>query len=252
MLTSQNGFSANDRSVIASFTIPRTQQKISLRKGDTSVILLDVLGWIHLNIEPLDVGIFDDWGYAERLIRGSSTELSNHASGTAADANATQHPLGVTGTWTATEKQLIHGRLALYEGCVRWGEDYDGRLDGMHFEIDRGAADCKRVADKIRAASLAPSPTPRPAPPVIPEDVMYIKCQPDQAKPVWVAILAGPMFVGIATDGELKSAEAAIAKGAPVQWVEPATWMEFDRRSHALCDNPRPVLVHEISVPTTP
>lgn len=70
---------------------------------------------------------------------------------------------------------------------------------------------------------------------------MYIKCQP-AGQPVRVAILSGPMFVGLGSPGELKSAEDAIAKGAPVQWVEPVTWMDFDRRSHAICANPRPVV----------
>lgn len=178
MQVSQNGFTANDRGLIAAFTIPRTQQKISLRKGDTSVILLDLLGWIHLYVEPLDVGIFDDWGYAERTIRGSATTLSNHASGTAADANATQHPLGVRHTWTDEERSLINGRLALYEGCVRWGDNYEGRVDGMHFEINRGGVDCKRIADRIRAGQLGggsttPSLTPAvPAATALEDDLM--------------------------------------------------------------------------------
>lgn len=150
---SQNGYSANDRSVIATYTIPGSTRRIALRKGDTSVILLDLLAWIHANIEPLDVGVLDDWGYAERTIRGSSTTLSNHASGTAADTNATKHPLAAPGTWTAEQKRRINAHLAFYEGCVRWGENYTGRLDGMHFEINRGATDCRRVADKIRAGT---------------------------------------------------------------------------------------------------
>ena len=168
MPVSQNGYSANDRSVIASLTVPGTTRKIALRKGDTSVILLDVMAWIHANIEKIDVGVFDDWGYAERTIRGSSTTLSNHASGTAVDANATEHPLGVRGTWTADEKRRINARLALYEGCVRWGENYSGRIDGMHFEIDKGAAACRAVADKIRAGKLGGRANPATPPAGIP------------------------------------------------------------------------------------
>jgi D-alanyl-D-alanine carboxypeptidase len=155
MPTSQNGFSANDRSVIASYTVPGTNRKVALRKGDTAVILLDLAAWIHAHIEPIDVGEFDDWGYAERNIRGSTTTLSNHASGTALDINAVKHPLGVHGTWTADQKRRINARLAYYEGCIRFGENYSGRVDPMHLEINAGPAACKRVADKIRSTTAA-------------------------------------------------------------------------------------------------
>ncbi len=92
-----------------------------------------------------------------------------------------------------------------------------------------------------------PNPNHRPA-----EDLMYVKCQPDPSRPAWVAILSGPMFVGLGSGGEIRSAEAAIAAGATVQWVELATWNEFDRRSHALCDNPRPVVLQEPAVASRP
>jgi hypothetical protein len=161
---SANGYTANDRSVIASFTIPGTTRKVSLRKGDTSVILLNFFAWFHVNIEPIDVGVFDDWGYAERTIRGSSTTLSTHASGTSGDLNATKHPLGKRNTFSADQARRIRDRLRYYEGCIRWGGDYENRADEMHFEINRGAADCKRVADKIRAAAaVVATPVPPPA-----------------------------------------------------------------------------------------
>lgn len=165
IVTSQNGWSANDRSVIATFTVPGTTRKLALRAGDVSVVLLDVAAWIHKNIRPIDVGTLDDWGYAERVIRGSTTTLSNHASGTAEDLDALLHPLGVRGTWTAAETAKIRARLALYDGVVRWGEDYTGRPDGMHFEINKGAAAVKVVADKIRVGKLGPVTPPAPVPP---------------------------------------------------------------------------------------
>lgn len=163
-VTSQNGWSANDRSVIGSFTVPGTRRLLAVRKGDVSVVLLDLAAWVHANIRPIDTGVLDDWGYAERTIRGSATDLSNHASGTAIDLDATLHPLAVHGTWTAEEKTRIHARLALYDGVVRWGEDYDdpahggvrgSRIDGMHFEINAGAAAVKQVADRIRSGQPA-------------------------------------------------------------------------------------------------
>jgi hypothetical protein len=89
------------------------------------------------------------------------------------------------------------------------------------------------------ATPAAPAPR-RPAPP---EDEMYIKCQLRPAPaPAAVAILSGPIFVGLGSPGEMKSADEQIARGAVVQWVEAWTWNELDKRSHALCDNPRPVI----------
>lgn len=82
-----------------------------------------------------------------------------------------------------------------------------------------------------------------PAPRSREDDVMYIKCRPDPRGPVWTAILSGPFFVQLATAGELKSVEEAIAKGAIAQWVEKVTWDDLDRRSHNVCAAAPPVIV---------
>jgi hypothetical protein len=153
MATSQNGYKANDRSLVATYTIPGSPVKITLRKGDVSVVLLDFAAWYNRNIEPLQQK--DTGGYVERAIIGSTT-LSNHASGTAEDLRWNDHPLGVHGTFTAEEKRKINERLAYYEGVIRWGENYNGRIDGMHYEINKGLADVKRVADKIRVDNTPP------------------------------------------------------------------------------------------------
>ena len=92
----------------------------------------------------------DSWGWAYRDIRGATT-LSNHASGTAVDFNATKHPLGKTGTFTAAQVKTIRAILADLGGVVRWGGDYTGRKDEMHFEINANAAKVALVAAKIRA-----------------------------------------------------------------------------------------------------
>lgn len=157
MASSANGYSANDRSIIASFTVPGTSRRLAMRKGDTSVILLDVAAWFHRSIEPIDTGGLDDWGYAERNVRGSSTTLSNHASGTGIDLNAPRHPLGKRNTFTPVQMAAIRSRMAYYEGTVRWGGDYTNRPDEMHFEINAGVGECRRIANKIRAAGRAPA-----------------------------------------------------------------------------------------------
>lgn len=147
---SQNGYSANDRSVIAQYTVPGTNLKIALRKGDASVILLEYLRRYNTEVEPLSHDPQDLWGYAERTIRGSATVLSNHASGTAADCRATAHALGVKNTFTPAKKSALLRLLAWFEGAIRWGGSYSGRVDEMHAELDGPASLVKRIADKIR------------------------------------------------------------------------------------------------------
>jgi hypothetical protein len=147
----------------------------------------------------------------------------------------------------------------------------------MHLFIRADAAAVKKVADKIRAADqrrrTPPSPAPRSIPaelaratirnsltiPPLPaimtaprEDAMLIKSQPDKSKPIYVTgLLSGPMFVGLGPT-ETPSDEQARQAGIPVLWVEYGTWQELDRRSHALCDNPRPVVTQSPVVRTAP
>jgi hypothetical protein len=85
-------------------------------------------------VEPIDGGTLDDWGYCFRNVRGTTDKLSNHASGTAIDLNATKHPLGHAGTFTVMQTVLIQALCKKYG--IKWGGDYKGRKDEMHFEID--------------------------------------------------------------------------------------------------------------------
>lgn len=155
------GFVANDRSYIASYTIPGTRQRIALRKGDVSVILLDFMAWFHREIERIDGGTLDDWGYAERNVRGSTTITSRHAIGGAVDLNALKHPLGKRNTFNADKRARIRAKLREYSGVIRWGGDYVSRPDDMHFEINKGPTACKAVADRIRTKN-APKPVAPP------------------------------------------------------------------------------------------
>lgn len=150
MAVSQNGWSANDRSVIQTYTVGNGI-RVSLRKGDAGFLLQDFANWFDKNIRDIDPGQLDDWGYAERPIRGGEA-LSNHASGTAIDLNATKWPLGRDASiyLTADEIRRVRERLALYEGALRWGQEYTGRKDPMHFEINANAAKVAQVATKIR------------------------------------------------------------------------------------------------------
>ena len=100
MTKSQNGWPASkDQKEIGIkiFTIKGTDRKMRLQK-DAGVILAAFAAEFHAQVEPIDEGVFDDWAYAYRDVRGSDSDLSNHASGTAIDLNATKHPLGMQNT----------------------------------------------------------------------------------------------------------------------------------------------------------
>ncbi|GJF06611.1 N-acetylmuramoyl-L-alanine amidase [Pseudonocardia sp. D17] len=76
------------------------------------------------------------------------------------------------------------------------------------------------------------------------DDVMYIKCDLDGKGTIGTAIWSGSIFAGL-TGGSVASADDNISKGALVQWVSRDEWADLDRKSHALCDNPRPVTIVE-------
>lgn len=157
---SANGWSIRP-DLISRYTVPGSDIKVALRRGDVSVILLEVLRRYHKEVEPLKQK--DTGGYAYRRIRGA-TRFSNHASGTAIDTRWQDHPLGARGTFSTKERAAIRKILKDMGGVVRWGGDYSGRPDEMHFEINKGPAAVKALANRIRARRAAKPPAPkRPA-----------------------------------------------------------------------------------------
>ena len=135
MTKSQNGWPASPDQKeidIKVFKIKNTKREMRLQK-DAGVILAAFAAEFHAQVEPIDEGVFDDWAYAYRNVRLSDSELSNHASGTAIDLNATKHPLGAQNTFTKQQAATIRELCKKYG--IRWGGDYSKRKDEMHFEI---------------------------------------------------------------------------------------------------------------------
>jgi hypothetical protein len=132
---SSNGWGASkDPSLIhiKPFPIKGTDEKLRCN-AICGPVLAAFASEFHSKVEPLDVGKLDDWGYAYRPIRGETTGLSNHASGTAIDLNASRHPLGRKDTFKPEQVKMIHELIKKYG--LRWGGDYKTRKDDMHFEI---------------------------------------------------------------------------------------------------------------------
>jgi D-alanyl-D-alanine carboxypeptidase-like protein len=153
---SQNGWPVDPPR--SSRTIPGTKVKVTVADGPAGDVLMYVLGRIDREVEDIDLrstmGEADDWGYANRSIRGS-VSTSNHASATAVDINATRHGLGAVGTFSKSAVAKIHAILADVDHVVRWGGDYTGRRDEMHFEINASYARVAAVAKKLDSGAAA-------------------------------------------------------------------------------------------------
>lgn len=171
MTTSQNGYQVG-RAHCGIYTVPGTRVQVAVREGAVATVLLYLAARIDNEVEDLDTArsysedprpdvpgggpsaVPDDYGFADRPIRGS-VRISNHASGTAIDTNATQHPLGKRGTFTVPQVKAIRAILADLEDpttgrcVVRWGGDYISRADEMHWEIDAPEDAVRRVAARI-------------------------------------------------------------------------------------------------------
>lgn len=226
MAVSQNGWKANDRSLIASYKVGGG--KIAIRKGDVATVLVYVAKRFHSEVEELVYP--GNWGYAERPIRGSRT-TSNHASGTAIDLNAPRHPLGKRGTFSKSQVRKIRKILNDCGGVVRWGGDYRNRKDEMHFEINAGSARVREVARAIRPGKK-PSSTPK-----VPAGYRYVKYgdtlrrgtygDPVGAAQKMLGIKADKMF-GPGTEAAVKRFQRAWKLSADGV-VGPKTWQALKK-----------------------
>jgi len=149
MMQSANGWTASKIKAeidIDSFAIPGTKIKLTCNKA-VAPLLVGFAAEFHKLIEPIDEGSLDDWGYCYREIRGSSTNLSNHSSGTAIDLNSTKHPLGKIGTFPNEKVPMIRALAKKYG--ILWGGDFKHRKDEMHFEIALTPAKAAALVEKL-------------------------------------------------------------------------------------------------------
>jgi hypothetical protein len=152
MTTSRNGWTASDNPSaigVVKPTVAGVDFPNGVRGGDVATVLMYVAGQFHRTVESLHDGWC--WGYYYKKIEGSG-DISNHASGTAIDLNAPNHVMGKSGTFNAAQRTAIRNILHTCEGVVRWGGDYTGRKDEMHFEIVGTQEEVARVAERLRQA----------------------------------------------------------------------------------------------------
>ena len=156
MAVSQNGWPAlaSNSSKLYTWVIPAKNGtfKLRTRNGSAGFLLAYLALWFSEVLEDATAqGQLDDWGYAYRPVRAGS-DLSNHASGTAIDINATWHPLGKvrTGIFRYQSKvDALNARLRFMRNTLRWGGNYNGRKDEMHFELNVNITMAEREAKRL-------------------------------------------------------------------------------------------------------
>lgn len=191
--------------------------RLTVRNGAAGDLLLWVAGQLDLTVEDLDLkstrGEYDDWSYAEREIR-AGRRPSNHFSATAFDMNATRHPMGAVNTFTPGQRAQIRRILARCEGLVRWGGDYTGRRDDMHYELAPGSteAQCAQVLRRLLG-----SPVVKPV--AFPTGVLQVGSAGAEIERLQKLLNAKfPLYSKLVVDGEFGPATKAVIE-------------EFQRRS---------------------
>jgi hypothetical protein len=152
-LFSQNGWPVGlDRASIDvhNYQVPGTKRYFAVN-SHVAPILIAFAAEYHKLVQPIDSGIFDDWGYNAAVIPNTKV-YSNHASGTAIDINATCHPWKTEASANFTSMQIAAVHALVKKYSLRWGADYlHGFTDPMHFEITRSQS---AVASQIATMKL--------------------------------------------------------------------------------------------------
>lgn len=91
-------------------------------------------------------GTLDDWGYANRDIRGYPGSKSMHAWGLAIDVDALKNVLGSP----KTSFPKIATRRAAEDCSLDWGYLWDDRPDPMHFEFTGSRSQIPAALARLR------------------------------------------------------------------------------------------------------
>lgn len=119
--------------------------------------------------------VADDWGYANRPIRGTQT-ASNHSWGLAIDLNSTNNPMG---DHLVTDMPMWMVTLAYDKYGLSWGGNYKKRPDAMHYEFLGTPAEAAMIVARLQDPAPTPTPTPTPQ-------------ENDDMKPQRIYNLSGP------------------------------------------------------------
>jgi hypothetical protein len=158
MATSYNGWPASpDKSEIGIVKFGDAQGfpfPGGVKSGDVFTVLGYVATQLHNRVEPCVNGWC--WGYTYKQNVNNPSQLSCHASGTAIDWNAPDHPNGSSNTFTDPQVSTIYDILAEVRGAVSWLQGHDE----MHFEIAVSAGELSEIAASLPGTGPVPIPPP--------------------------------------------------------------------------------------------
>ncbi len=167
MASSYNGWTASkvpSELAITPLTYKGESFAPGVRGGDVHFLFTLLVADLDHWIEPIYAPGWheaDEWGWNYRVNRNANN-LSCHASGTAIDYNATRHPNGKRGTFVAWQVNGIRNMLRTnYRSLIRWGGDFTGTPDEMHFEVVGTVGQVRQFVAEMKAV-LAGTPAPKP------------------------------------------------------------------------------------------
>lgn len=143
---SENGWRMVDINSCTNAKIPGTNLSLPFRSGDAQVVMTAWCAWFNANVENLNN---PGRGYADEgsFTWTNSVGSSNHLSATAADLNWSLHNFQVSMSgFSPAEIAKVRQGLALFFGCIWWGQDWVSPKDSMHFQLHFPEGD-KRIAD---------------------------------------------------------------------------------------------------------
>jgi hypothetical protein len=160
---SQNGWSASPTLKLRPLVVNGVSFAPGIRDDDDVAYVLRYFAEQYAaRVEPLRSGC---WGFSYRADRNQASDLSNHASATAIDLNAPQHPNDVPTARTFSAKQIaeVHQILSECHGALRWGGDYTHTVDAMHVEVNVSPARLREIVAQMQADARQVATPARPA-----------------------------------------------------------------------------------------
>ena len=136
MLRSQNGWPASsDPDDLDLVWITVATRRFRVKRVAAPLFRYAIRRW-HREVSPLPGGVLDEWSYAFRLIRGATSTISNHGSGTAVDLDSSEFPMG-TRRMTRRQRGAVRRIMRACGGVLRWGGEWS-YPDEMHIEVAPG------------------------------------------------------------------------------------------------------------------
>ena len=146
-----------DSPMLRLFTVPGTKRKFLLRR-DVGPYLVAFASEYHTQIEPIDVGTFDDWAWAPPRKGRASEKISDHCGGVAIDLNATKEGSQSKSNvyWMKHPVKALRMRALLRKyRLLEWGGDFKRFFDPMHITLPNPSE--PEVIKEMRALGITPS-----------------------------------------------------------------------------------------------